>query len=91
LTPGCRRDGLNSATSGSKLYLGMRQYVGEVDLMTNKLRMLVPSKEFLNKLPADDEKRLRAQYINGMSHGGLPSDFCEQMEKRTRAAAGKLH
>jgi hypothetical protein len=73
----------------SKLYLGMRQYVGEVDLTTGKLRMLVPSKEFLNKLPDDDEQRLRTLYTHGMSHGGLPPDFCEQMEERAKAAARK--
>jgi hypothetical protein len=69
----------------SRLYLGMRQFVGEVDLTTNKLRMLVPSKEFLNKLPDDDEQRLRTQYSQGMSHGGLPPDFCEKMEELAKA------
>jgi len=75
----------------SKLYLGMVQYVGEVDLTTNKLRMLVPSKEFLNKLPDDDEQRLRTLYTNGMGHGGLPADFCEQMEERAKAWSLKRH
>jgi hypothetical protein len=75
----------------SKLYLGMTQYVGEVDLTTNKLRMLVPSKEFLNKLPDDDERRLRTLYTHGMSHGGLPADFCERMEERAKARSLKQH
>lgn len=68
----------------TKLYLGMRQYVGEIDLTTNKLRMLVPTKDFLNKLPVDVEQRLRTLYTHGMSHGGPPADFCEQMEERAK-------
>ncbi|HWL51172.1 MAG TPA: hypothetical protein VNQ90_01965 [Chthoniobacteraceae bacterium] len=35
-----------------KLYLGMRQFVGEFDLSTKKLRLLVPSSPFLN-LPGE--------------------------------------
>lgn len=34
-----------------KLYIGMRQFVGAFNLTTNKLRFLIPSNEFLNKLP----------------------------------------
>jgi hypothetical protein len=33
-----------------KLYLGMRQFVGEVDLKTKRLRFLVPNRDFLNQL-----------------------------------------
>lgn len=47
-----------------KLFIGMRQFVGEFDLNTKKLRLLVPSKEFLNKLPKDDEDRIRKTYGN---------------------------
>jgi hypothetical protein len=42
-----------------KLYIGMRQFVGEFDLSTKKLRLLVPSEAFLNKLPKEQEERIR--------------------------------
>jgi hypothetical protein len=42
-----------------KLYVGMRQFVGEFDLSAKKLRLLVPSAVFLNKLPKEDELRIR--------------------------------
>ena len=45
----------------TRVYIGMRQYVAEVDLTTRKLRMLVPSAAFLNKLPRDQEQRIRKQ------------------------------
>ena len=45
-----------------KLYIGMRQFVAEFDLTTKGFRLLVPSTEFLNKLPHDDERRIRKQY-----------------------------
>ena len=44
------------------LYIGMRQFVGELDLTTKKLRLLIPSNQFLNRLPKEDEKRIRKQY-----------------------------
>lgn len=44
------------------LYIGMRQYVAELDLRTRKLRMLLPRGAALNQLPENDEKRLRATY-----------------------------
>jgi len=45
-----------------KLYIGMRQFVGEFDLSTKKLRLLIPSDQFLNKLPKKDEDQIRKQY-----------------------------
>jgi hypothetical protein len=36
---------------GQILYIGMRQFVGEFDLITKKLRLLIPARQFLNKLP----------------------------------------
>ncbi len=45
-----------------KLYIGMRQFVGEFDVGTKKLRLLIPSDAFLNKLPKEDEQRIRKQY-----------------------------
>ncbi len=50
------------SADGRKLYIGMRQFVGELDLPTKKLRMLVPSERFLNKLPEADERRIRETY-----------------------------
>jgi hypothetical protein len=44
-----------------KLYIGMHQFVGEFDLTSNKLRLLVPSNQFLNKPPKEDEERMRKQ------------------------------
>jgi hypothetical protein len=34
-----------------KLYIGMRQFVGEFNMSAKKLRLLVPSGAFHNKLP----------------------------------------
>jgi hypothetical protein len=65
----------------SRLYLGMRQFVAEIDLSTNQLRLLVPSTTFLNKLPDDQEARIRKQYSRGMSNWRPPNDLCEQLEK----------
>jgi hypothetical protein len=45
-----------------KLYIGMRQFVGEFDLRTRKLRLLIPSAQFLHKLPKQDEQRIRETY-----------------------------
>jgi hypothetical protein len=45
-----------------KLYIGMRQFVGEFDISTKKLRLLIPSARFLNKLPKKDEQEIRKQY-----------------------------
>lgn len=42
-----------------KLYLGMRQFVGEFDLAAKKLRLLIPSEQFRNKLPQEEEERIR--------------------------------
>ena len=42
-----------------KLYIGMRQFVGELDLHTKALRLLVPSRAHLNRLSTDDEQTVR--------------------------------
>ena len=45
---------LNSSTLSQDerlLYIGMQQFVGEFDLITKKVRFLIPSKKFLNKPP----------------------------------------
>jgi hypothetical protein len=44
-----------------KIYIGMRQYVGEFNVATNVLRFLVPSDAFLNRLPQEMEQRIRQQ------------------------------
>lgn len=45
-----------------KLHIGMRQFVGEFDFTSKTLRLLVPSKEFLNKLTKEEEQRVRRFY-----------------------------
>jgi hypothetical protein len=60
----------------SRLYIGMRQFVGEVDLATNQLRLLIPSRQFLNKLPEDQERRIRAQAPEGEAEVTPPAEIC---------------
>jgi hypothetical protein len=43
-----------------KLYIGMRQYVGEFDLKTRQLRMLLPLGANLNRLSPQEEQQIRA-------------------------------
>ncbi len=45
------------SADGQKLYIGMRQFVGEFDLATKKLRLLVPSQDFLKPRPRADAPR----------------------------------
>ena len=45
-----------------KLYIGMRQFVGEFDLETKRLRFLIPSDEFRNRLSKDQEAQIRQQF-----------------------------
>jgi hypothetical protein len=45
-----------------KLYIGMREYVGEFDLTTRKLRLLVPSIAYRNRLPKDKEAGMRKAF-----------------------------
>jgi hypothetical protein len=52
----------------SKVYVGMRQFVGEYDLGSKKLKYLIPNQTFLNKLPRDQEERLRNTYKDGFAH-----------------------
>jgi hypothetical protein len=51
-------------TSGdeSKIYVGTRQYVCEYDMQTKSFRYLIPDLTFLNRLPKEDEERMRQQY-----------------------------
>jgi sugar lactone lactonase YvrE len=48
-----------------RLYIGMRQFVGEFDLTTKRFRFLIPSKDFLNKLSKKEEENIRKQYRGG--------------------------
>jgi len=66
-----------------KLYIGMRQFVAEFDIPTKKLRLLIPSPAFLNKLPKEDEQRIRKQY--GGQDGSSPSAPSMSWEGRIRA------
>ncbi len=49
------------ASDERKLYIGMRQFVGEFDLQTKTLRFLIPGKEFLNRLSKGQEDEIRTQ------------------------------
>ena len=49
------------------LYIGMREFVGEFDIPSKKLRLLAPSTEFLNKLPPEDEQRVREPFKHQQS------------------------
>lgn len=50
------------SSDGQKLFIGMRQFVGEFDIQARTLRLLVPSDAFLNKLPKDQERQIYKQY-----------------------------
>ena len=50
------------ALDEQKLYIGMRQFVGEFDLKAKALRFLVPSDHFLNKLSKYQEAQIRQQF-----------------------------
>jgi len=52
----------------SKIYIGMRQFVVEVELGTKKVRYLVPNRTFLNHLPNEEVTRLREVYKDGIAH-----------------------
>lgn len=45
-----------------RLFIGMRQFVGEFDLTTRRLRLFIPTRAFLNELPKDEEAQIRKQY-----------------------------
>ena len=53
----------NSATLGAdgSLYVGMRQFVGRVELADRSLTFLVPERLALHRLPIDQEQRIRQQ------------------------------
>ena len=42
-----------------RFYIGMRQYVAEIDLVTNRLRFLIPSTDLLHKLSQQEERGIR--------------------------------
>jgi hypothetical protein len=48
----------------SKAYVGMRQYVCEVDLKSGKTRYLIPDRSFLNKHSEEEINELQWQYGN---------------------------
>lgn len=52
------------------LYIGMRQYVVDVDLSTRRLRLLIPSRDLLNKLSREDERRVRGYMMFRVSRPG---------------------
>jgi hypothetical protein len=50
-----------------KLYIGMRQFVGEVDLEMKQLRYLIPNENFLNKLSKKEEDMIEESIRNQLS------------------------
>jgi hypothetical protein len=48
-------------SDGRKLYIGMRQFLGEFDLETKTLRFLIPDNQFLNRLSKEEEEQIRIQ------------------------------
>jgi hypothetical protein len=50
-----------------KLYIGMRQYVGEFDFETKQLRYLIPNENFLNKLSKKEEDVIEKSIRNQLS------------------------
>jgi hypothetical protein len=53
------------STNETKLFLGMRQFVGELDLRTKKIRLLIPSDDYLHKLPQEEADQIRKVYDTG--------------------------
>jgi hypothetical protein len=41
------------------LYIGMRQYVADLDLASKRLRFLIPDRDLLHRLSAQDEQKIR--------------------------------
>jgi hypothetical protein len=73
------------------LYIGMRQFVGEVDLATNQLRLLIPTRQFLNKLPEDQERRIRAQAPEGEQKVTLPAEICRMRKSQATESSDHGH
>jgi hypothetical protein len=48
----------------TRLYVGMRQFVLEIDLNTNAMRFLIPSKEFLHQLSREVRESIRRQHAD---------------------------
>jgi len=57
-----RPDTLVTSADESKIYVGTLQYVCEYDMQTKSLRYLIPDLTFLNRLPKEEEERMRQQY-----------------------------
>lgn len=49
----------------TRLYIGMRQYVGEFDFRTRKLRLLVPNRDFVNPVTPELIEYFRQLYAPG--------------------------
>ena len=45
------------------LFIGMRQFVGEFNFATNRLKFIIPSSRFLNTLPKEEEEQILKQYL----------------------------
>jgi len=55
------------------LYIGMRQYVADVDLTTHRQRFLIPDRALLNKLSAQDERSIRGYMVFKVVRNGAGS------------------
>ena len=55
------------------LYIGMRQYVADIDLATRRLRFLVPDRSVLHKLSAADERQIRGYLVVKVVRAGNPT------------------
>jgi hypothetical protein len=51
-----------ASADASKIYVGALQYVCEYDTATKRFRYLIPNLSFLNKLPKEQEERMRRTY-----------------------------
>lgn len=54
-----RPDTLVTSADESKIYVGTLQYVCEYDMQTKNFRYLIPDLTFLNRLPKEEEERMR--------------------------------
>ena len=57
-----RPDTLVTSADESKIYIGTLQYVCEYDMQTKSFRYLLPDLTFQNRLPKEEEERMRRQY-----------------------------
>lgn len=57
-----RPDTIVTSADESKIYIGTLQYVCAYDMQTKSFRYLIPDPTFQNRLPKEEEERMRQQY-----------------------------